>query len=79
MLVVLKRLETVIHTPVSQYKGDVRGNNNMKDSSLLLQFPMKPTMQSSQTGHGLNPDTVLNDLPKPSFTEKYDCFCVILS
>ncbi len=48
MDVVLRELETLIYIPVSQYKGDVSGNNNMKEPSLQLQFPMKPTIQSSQ-------------------------------
>lgn len=54
MDVVLKELEKLIYIPVSQYKGDVSGNNNMKEPSLQLQFPMKPTMQSSQNCQNLN-------------------------
>lgn len=48
MDVVLKELETLIYIPVSRYKGHVSGNNN-------LQFPLKPTMQSSQNCQKLNP------------------------
>lgn len=55
MDVVLKEQETLIYIPVSQYKGDVSGNNNMKEPSLQLQFPMKPTMQSSKNCQNLNP------------------------
>lgn len=47
MDVVLKELETLIYIPVSQYKGDVSGNNN-------IQFPVKPTTQSSQNCQNLN-------------------------
>lgn len=55
MDIVLKELQTLIYIPVSQYKGHVSGNNNMKEPSLQLQFPMKPTMQSSPNCQNLNP------------------------
>lgn len=47
MDVVLKEPETLIYIPVSQYKRDVSGNDNTKEPSLQLQFPMKPAMHSS--------------------------------